>query len=344
MPATPHDVLFRWTFAEPQRVAALLRALLPPNLVSMIQLEGIQKVPVELIDKDLSEKRTDLVWRLPLQGRHAWLYVILEHQSKTLRWMPLRLFDYERCVWGWWTDRHRGRRYLPPIVAVVVSNAPAGWRAPTRLWDLRETDPELEAELGAKQPDVDFFLEDLQLRKDEDIVAWQMDAVGQLALLLLKHGSTAEDLPCLLYAWRDLFKAFEQAWDEALPRFVCYILAVREDVTNRQLTRQFTEMLGKRAGELVMTEAERLMGANPILPSGQRPAVSGQRSAQDERSNSFDLSRLDRPRRWTNDHTPLSRRPKPGEAVARTGQRTAGPRLHEQSVNQAKARGLKAES
>jgi hypothetical protein len=31
----------------------------------MVHWKGIEKVPVELLDKDLSEKRTDMVWRLP---------------------------------------------------------------------------------------------------------------------------------------------------------------------------------------------------------------------------------------------------------------------------------------
>jgi hypothetical protein len=59
--------------------------------------------------------------------------------------------------------------------------------------------------------------------------------------------------------WRGLFAATEEQWDAALPRFVCYIMSVREDVTAQQLRKVFTETLGNRAGELVMTEAERLM-------------------------------------------------------------------------------------
>jgi hypothetical protein len=127
------------------------------------------------------------------------------------------------------------------------------------LWDLRETDPELEAVLGAKQPDVDFFLEDLQVRADEQIASWELDAVGKLTLLLLKHGSTAPDMLAWVRGWRGLFAATEEQWDAALPRFVCYIMSVREDVTAQQLRKVFTETLGNRAGELVMTEAERLM-------------------------------------------------------------------------------------
>jgi len=254
-----HDPLFRWAFSEKERVAGLLAAVLPRKLSEMVNWKAIEKVPVELLDKDLSEKRTDMVWRLPLHGRKAWLYVILEHQSTAVRWMGLRVFDYARRVWEWWTDRHSKALHLPPVVGLVVSHDPRGWRSPTHLWDLRETDPELEAVLGAKQPDVDFFLEDLQVRPDDQIASWELDAVGKLTLLLLKHGRTAPDMLAWVSGWRGLFAATEEQWDAALPRFVCYIMSVREDVTAQQLRKVFTETLGNRAGELVMTEAERLM-------------------------------------------------------------------------------------
>ena len=140
--------------------------------------------------------------------------MILEHQSTVVRWMGLRVFDYARRVWEWWTDRHSKALHLPPVVGLVVSHDPRGWKSPTHLWDLRETDPELEAVLGAKQPDVDFFLEDLQVRPDEQISSWELDAVGKLTLLLLKHGRTAPDMLAWVSGWRGLFAATEEQWRE----------------------------------------------------------------------------------------------------------------------------------
>ena len=273
--ANVHDVLFRWAFSERERVASLLTSVLPRQLSRMVDWKGIEKVPVELLAKVLSERRTDMVWRLPLHGRKGWLYVILEHQSTAVRWMALRVFDYARCLWEWWTDSHSGELYLPPIVALVVSHDPRGWRSPTQLWDLRETDPELEAVLGATHPDVSFFLEDLQVRADDEIVAWDLDAVGKLTLLLLKHGRTTPDIVGWVSRWRGLFAATEERWEAALPRFVCYMLSVREDLTAQQLRKVFTETLGNRAGEVVMTEVERLMaeGEKRGLDQGLAPLV-----------------------------------------------------------------------
>lgn len=172
--------------------------------------------------------------------------------------MGLRLFDYTKSVWTWWMESHERAAYLPSVVGLVVSNDPAGWTTPTHLWDLRETDPELEAVLGATQPDIDFFLEDLSLRAEEDILGWELDAVGKLTLLLLKYAPSHPDIRSKLRQWVGLF-AEAEPWEHALPRLVCYIMSVKDDLTSQELNEDFRKMLGKRAGEIVMTEAERLM-------------------------------------------------------------------------------------
>ena len=252
-----HDTLFRWAFSDTPRVVCLLRSVLPTALVAMVDWGAVEKVPIELLDKDLSEKRSDLVWSLPLRGRMVALHLILEHQSWEQRFMGLRVLDYARAVWQWWLDRNPRARSLPPVVGLVVSHDPDGWQSPTQLWDALDSDPALEAALGACLVDVGFLLEDLQKRSDQDIRSWAMDEVGKLTLLLLKHGRGSPGILGLLETWRELF-VWEQV-EQALPRLVWYLLVVREDATAQQLHQLFSEMLGKRAGEVVMTEAERLI-------------------------------------------------------------------------------------
>jgi len=257
MANNPHDVLFRWAFADLQRTAGLLRAVLPPGLVAMVQWDAGEIVPIELLDKDLFEKRTDLIRRYPLYGRRRRLYIIFEHQSSCDRLMGLRFLDYARLLWIKWCADNPRWRFLPPVTAVVVSHDPGGWTAPTNLLDLHETDSHLDSQLGANRPDMGFIVEDLQRREDAVITGWELDAIGKLTLLHLKHIRRCPDVGEQLRVWKPWFEQAEP-WEEVLPRFVCYIMSNRK-VKDEELRQVFAEMLGRRAGDIVMTEAERLM-------------------------------------------------------------------------------------
>jgi hypothetical protein len=133
--------------------------------------------------------------------------------------------------------------------------------------DLHETDSLLDSQLGANRPDIGYFVEDLQRREDAVITGWELDPIGKLTLLHLKHIRRCRDLGEQLRRWKPWFDQAEP-WEEVLPRFVCYILSNR-DVKDEALRRVFAEMLGRRAGDIVMTEAERLMaeGEKRGLPS-----------------------------------------------------------------------------
>ena len=232
--ANVHDSLFRWAFDLPQRMAGLLACVFPSDLATVLDFRRIDKVPLELLDKDLSEKRTDMVWKIPTHESQSWLFVVVEHQSRARRWMILRVLDYEKCVLQWCREHQAPKRMLPPVVAVVVSHDPRGWKSPTRLRELQPLGRRLVASMGTKLLDADYYLQDLQTQEDAQIRGWPMDAVGTLTLLLLKYGKAKASLTDRFEGWKDLWQQV-QGWQGALPRFVWYILSVREDVTTSRL-------------------------------------------------------------------------------------------------------------
>lgn len=66
----------------------------------------------------------------------AWLFLLLEHQSKPNRWMPFRLLKY--CCRIWDRDRrtHRRERELRPIVPMVFYQGRRRWRHATEFSEL----------------------------------------------------------------------------------------------------------------------------------------------------------------------------------------------------------------
>src|SRR6185312_11735916 len=91
----PHDLFARYTFGHPERAEAELRAVLPPHVVSEVDWASLRREPGSVVDPELRETESDLLFTARLRGgRPLLLYVLLEHQSSVDRWMALRMLRY----------------------------------------------------------------------------------------------------------------------------------------------------------------------------------------------------------------------------------------------------------
>ena len=108
-----------------------------------LDFERAELVPTEQITPDLARRYVDVLWRVPivkgrLAGRHIYVVVLVEFQSRVDRYMALRVQSaatriYEHLL----TDPNFKRTgYLAPILPIVLYNGPRRWTAPTRLRDL----------------------------------------------------------------------------------------------------------------------------------------------------------------------------------------------------------------
>src|SRR5262249_15637481 len=90
-----------------------------------------------------------LPFRTGTSAEEVWVYVLLEHQSEPVWWMPLRLLEYMVELWKSvrreWDDRGvaQGQRRLPPIIPAVFYTGTQGWSGPLRFADLFASGAEL---------------------------------------------------------------------------------------------------------------------------------------------------------------------------------------------------------
>ncbi|EFK97789.1 hypothetical protein LDC_0154, partial [sediment metagenome] len=66
-----HDSLFRRVFSNPHRAIELLRHLLPADLVKMIRWDAVELVRGDFVTRGLLQRRSDLLFVLPLRNRRA---------------------------------------------------------------------------------------------------------------------------------------------------------------------------------------------------------------------------------------------------------------------------------
>src|SRR5690242_14250274 len=110
----PHDLFARHTLSHPKRAEAELRAVLPATLVTQVAWETLRYEPGSVVDPELRETETDLLFSARTKSdRQVLFYVLLEHQSRVERWMALRLLRYVIRQLEQWRERNPGSERLP---------------------------------------------------------------------------------------------------------------------------------------------------------------------------------------------------------------------------------------
>jgi predicted transposase YdaD len=260
-----HDLFARYTFGHPERAAAELRAVLPAHVVSEVDWSSLRREPVSVVDPELRETESDLLFTARLHtGRPLLLYVLLEHQSTVDRWMALRMLRYVVRQVERWRQEHPERTRLPVIIPLVMYHGPGGvWTAPRRVEDLFEL-PEGEAERErwrALVPRFEYLLDDLTAEREAALRARPGPPLARLAWLVLRYGRTGE-LARKLPDWTALF-AQVQAGPEGAEHLVVvirYLVWTEGKAVHTAARRVLHSVVdGQRAEELMGTWAEEMM-------------------------------------------------------------------------------------
>ena len=255
----PHDALVRYTFKKLSYARELLKSLIPKTLVRRVNWEELSLVDGSFIDPQLAERQTDLLYRVPIAGRDAFIYVLLEHQSSSEPLMAFRMLVYISRIWQQELHQQPGLRSLPVIVPLVLHHSATGWTAPNSMAELYDADEDMLQSLGELLPRLRFELIDLTRQEDEELHVSLGNSVAKLVLLCLKHAPYDPHLEERLREWLGLFVqiALSEGGVAALEVVARYLLEVN-DITVDAMRNVLKPMLESGKLEAVMTGAERL--------------------------------------------------------------------------------------
>jgi hypothetical protein len=113
-PPTPHDAVFRRIFGVPANAASQLRAVLPlghrrPGWTWV----GWRRCRAASSTRTYGGGTRDVLFTAPLDGRDAFVYVLVEHQSSDDPLMAFRMLRYVTRIW----DQLPARAPLGPATA-----------------------------------------------------------------------------------------------------------------------------------------------------------------------------------------------------------------------------------
>ncbi len=208
-PLTVHDHFFKGFFSRPAEATVFLKAHLPPALVAAIRWETLTCLRGAFEDRDGRTKATDILFGVQLVGpdgaeaSEVELMIVLEHQRRPHRRMPLRMLGYILRAYEEQLKRH-GRKRPIPVIPFVLYNGRARWKVATSFLDWLELPPDQRALLGDHIPDFRYLLE---VRREPHPDAYpEQDPVVRFARLIFDH---AEDrnLEATLTLWQPVLRA-----------------------------------------------------------------------------------------------------------------------------------------
>ena len=202
-----HDALFRAILADPQRAYAVLCAHLEPQLLRLLADEPPQLLEGSFIDESLRRSCSDTLLQVRLRsGKPAFIYILLEHKSRSDPGTALQVLKYKFRIW----ERYAGGsarklRALPAIVPVIFYHGSAPWSAPRSIAAmLGSKDPFLRA----LEPNFGYFLRNLNELPEEGLADDPGTWAGLMLLRYSHRGPEAMEeklalLPRILVALQD---------------------------------------------------------------------------------------------------------------------------------------------
>ena len=140
-----HDHGYKLLFSHPEMIADLIRGYVREPWVERVDLSTLEKVGGSYVSDDLREREDDMIWRLRWKGNDRWVYVylLLEFQSTSERFMPLRVLTYLGLLYEDLRRRDEltDNKLLPPVLPIVLYRGAEQWRGAEDVADLIERVP-----------------------------------------------------------------------------------------------------------------------------------------------------------------------------------------------------------
>lgn len=184
-PGQPHDGLVKYAFSKQDHAAGLLKAILAPELVSLVDWSALELEKDSFIDAALRSHHADVLLSARIAGRSVLFYVLVEHKRDVEPLAIVQVGRYMYRIWDKVLGDTPGLAKLPAIVPVLLCNTKAGWTAATRFEDVIDLPDEARVALLPFTPRFEARLVDLHPTKARDLALEMLTAFGRLVLWAL---------------------------------------------------------------------------------------------------------------------------------------------------------------
>ena len=137
MERKPHDAAYKYLFSSPRIVCQLLHSFVDIPLVKEIRPKDLELIQKSFISEELVRREADLVFKVNLKGRSAYLYILMEFQSRPDKAIPVRMLNYILMFYEFLFRQSKVGK-LPPVLPLLIYNGKRNWNVPFKLEELIE--------------------------------------------------------------------------------------------------------------------------------------------------------------------------------------------------------------
>lgn len=134
------DSIFRKLFGDKELFKMFLDDFIHESWVQEIDKENIETMPTKYLDLIGADRENDIVYKVKLEDEEVFIFIMLEHQSKTNFLMPFRLLEYMVKLWRVYIDENAKESEtkhfkLPPVFPIVFHDGVYNWTAEVEFKD-----------------------------------------------------------------------------------------------------------------------------------------------------------------------------------------------------------------
>jgi predicted transposase/invertase (TIGR01784 family) len=248
--AKAHDHFFRMMMSDIRVAREFFETHLPKEVLAVTNLNKLELQSGTYINDMRKESIADMLFKTEIAGQTAYIYLVVDHQSRPDELMPFRVLKYI-CNFIEQDLKSTGNKRIPLILPIVVYHGKQPWNYSNDINELVDAPKHLVDAYFLKP----FSL--IDLNKIEDEVLKQNMWLGVMELTL-KHIFAKDMLPYITDII-ELLKNLEKADGKNFIEVVLTYILDRGELSNKDTFIDLvTTRLAPDVGKKIMTIAEQL--------------------------------------------------------------------------------------
>lgn len=134
-----HDKGYKKLFSNKVIFRQLIETFVKEDWTKDIDFEDCETLDKSFVSGHYKETESDIIYRVKLKDKEAYIFILIEFQSSVDHFMALRMLNYITNFYMDYVESNKNMKKLPPVFPVLLYNGDNRWTAPTDLSELIES-------------------------------------------------------------------------------------------------------------------------------------------------------------------------------------------------------------